>query len=383
MAVTQGIDTTYDLNVGIKLNIEDMIWLVSPFDVPLQGTNGADGRSTLSTDTCFEVKVEWLDEFLLTPRTTLASTQNTADAYLICASGTAGSFQTGDVVLIDTEYEYVTGYGSTTDSLTVTRNWNAAVATTTWHLPTMTGNGLPTQVVGVGQAIAEGSDTQAARAQDRNDRYNLTQIFGPYAVQVSGTENAVQKYGLTGTEFDHQVANRSKELLIGVEQSLVYGFLYNATGTKQRTMGGMTNYITTNVDTTTTALSDSTILTQLQACFDAGGVPDRFMVGSRQKRNISGINSTDIRYAQQTNARGQVVSYYDSDYGQISIVLNRWVRPSDGFVFCRDQATVATLRPMQFEMLSKTGDSERGHVLGEKTLIFRRQSWAARYTALQ
>lgn len=378
-----GVDTSYDLTVGVKLNVEDMIWLVSPFDVPLQGTNGADGRSTLSTDTCFEVEVQWLDEYLLTPRTTLASTQNTADVYLICATGTAASFQTGDVILIDTEYEYVTGYGTTTDSLTVTRNWNGAVAVTTWHVPTMTGNLLPTQIVGTGQAIAEGSDTQAARAQDRNNRYNYTQIFGPYAVQVSGTENAVQKYGLTGTEFDHQVANRSKELLIGVEQSLVYGYLNNATGTKQRTMGGFVNYIVSNVDTTTTALSDSTILTQLENCFDAGGVPDRFMVGSRQKRNISGINSTDIRYAQQTNARGQVVSYYDSDYGQISIVLNRWCRPSDGFIFCRDQATVATLRPMQFEMLAKTGDSEKGHVLGEKTLIFRRQSWASRFTALQ
>jgi hypothetical protein len=38
---------------------------------------------------------------------------------------------------------------------------------------------------------------------------------------------------------------------------------------------------------------------------------------------------------------------------------------------------------MQFEMLAKTGDSEKGHVLGEKTLIFRRQSWASRFTALQ
>lgn len=382
MAVN-GIDTSYDLTVGIKLNVEDMIWLISPFDVPLQGTNGADGRTTLSTDTCFEVKVEWLDELLLTPRTTLASTQNTADVYLICATGTAANFQTGDVVLIDTEYEYVTGYGTTTDSLTVTRNWNAAVAVTTWHTPTMTGNALPTQVVGTGQAIAEGSDTQSARALDRVDRLNYTQIFGPYAIQVSGTENAVQKYGLTGTEFDHQVANRVKELAIGVEQALIYGYQEQSTGTKQRTMGGFNYYISTNVDTTTTNLTDSTILTQLNSCFDAGGVPDRFMVGSRQKRNISGINSTEIRYAQQTNARGQVVSYYDSDFGQISIILNRWCRPNDGYIFCRDQATVATLRPMQFEMLAKTGDSEKGHVLGEKTLLFRRQTWSARFNALQ
>jgi Family of unknown function (DUF5309) len=379
MAATVGIDTSYDLTVGVKLNVEDMIWLISPFDVPLQGTNGADGRTTLSTDTCFEVKVEWLDEMLLTPRTTLANTAATADTYVTVASGTSRYFQTGDTFLIDSEYMYVTGYGTTTDTLTVTRAWDGVSVAAQHAGPTP---GPAATLVGVGAAIAEGSDAQAARAQDRVDRFNLTQIFGPYTVQVSGTENAVQKYGLTGTEFDHQVANRVKELSIGVEQALIYGTLVNSTGTKQRTMGGFRNYITTNVDTTSTQLTDTTILAQLENCFDQGGVPDRFMVGSYQKRNVSAINSTNIRYAQMTNARGQVVDYYDSDYGQISVVLNRWCRRTDGFIFCRDQATVVTLRPMQFEMLAKTGDSERGQVLGEKSLIFRRQQWASQFQAL-
>lgn len=374
MAPIVGTDTSYNLTVGIKLNIEDMIWLVSPFDVPLQGTNGADGRSAISTDTCDEVLVQWLDENLLTPRSTLAATAATADAFITVASGTSRNFQTGDTLLIDSEYLYVTGYGTTTDTLTVTRAWDG-VSTAAQHIPLA-------PVVCTGAAIAEGSDAQAARSIDRNNRFNYTQIFGPYSATVSGTENAVAKYGLTGTEFDHQVANRTKELLIGIEQAIIMGTRVQNTGTSQRTMGGLVYYIQSNVDSVSTQLTDTTLLTQLQACFDAGGQPDRLMVGSKQKRNVSAINSSEIRYAQVTNARGQVVDYYDSDFGQISVVLNRWCTTNQAFLFSREQATLATLRPCQFEMLAKTGDAEKGMILAEKSFIFRREPWSARFSGL-
>jgi hypothetical protein len=38
---------------------------------------------------------------------------------------------------------------------------------------------------------------------------------------------------------------------------------------------------------------------------------------------------------------------------------------------------------VQMEMLAKTGDFIQGQVVGEKTLRFRRQSWASLFTALQ
>lgn len=368
-----GTVSTYDLTVGVKLNVEDMIWLTSPFDVPLLGTNGADGRTTLSSGTCFEKKVEWLDETLLTPSSTLGGSATTGDTFITVATGAQLQFMTSDIILIDSEYVRVTGYGTTTDTLTVTRGYAGSTAAS---------HSSGAVVKGLGQANPEGADPQNPRSHDRNNRFNYTQIFGPFQVQVSGSENAVQKYGLSGTEFDHQVANRVKEGLIGLEQALIYGTQYEDTTNKWRTMGGLTYYITTNVDTTTTTFSESALLTQLQACYDAGGAVDRMIVPSKQKRVISGINSTAIRYSQDTNVRGQVVDYYDSDFGRVSTVLDRWLRVSDVILFSRDQAEVDTLRPFQFEMLAKTGDSIKGQVVGEKTLKFRRQQWAARFNAL-
>ncbi|MDE2022364.1 MAG: DUF5309 family protein, partial [Patescibacteria group bacterium] len=352
----------------------DAIWLISPFDVPLQGTFGADGNTALSQDTVFEKKVEWLDENLLTPKSTLATNVATTTFTTIqVAAGDGVKFQTGDVVLIDGEQLQITAYGTTADTFTVTRGFNSTTATTY-----ATGD----SVLGLGSALAEGSDPPSARAVDRTDRYNYTQIFGPVAVQVSGTEQVVQKYGLVGTEFDHQVANRIKELAIGFEQAIVNGIPSAGSATVGRTMGGFTNYISSNIDSTTTTLTDSAILTQMQACFDAGGNPDRFVLGSKQKRVVSGLDSSNIRYQQQTDTRGQVVDYYDTDYGRLSVILDRWCLVSQAFLFSRDQATICTLRPMQFEMLAKTGDSTKGQVVAEKSLRFRMQSHSARFSAL-
>ena len=382
-----GVQSTYQLNVGIKLNVENVIWTITPFDVPLLGTSGADGRTALSSDTCFEKKIEWLDEVLLVPSSTITVNATTGDTYITISSAASNAanlnFQNGDVLLIDSEYMQVTdaSAATTVNTLIVTRGFlgSTAAAHTTSSI-----------VKGVGQANPEGSDPAAARAVDRVDRYNYTQVFGPTAVQVSGSENAVQKYGLTSTEFDKQVANRIKEAFVSIEQAILYGKAYESAGGNYRTMGGFTNYITTNVDSSTTTLSESALLTQLQACFDNGGTPDRIVVGSKQKMNLSALTgptgatpaNNAIRYAQDTNIRGQVVDYYDSDFGRQMICLDRWCRTADLFIFSRDQATVATLRPLTFEMLAKTGDSTKGQVVGEKSLWFRKQTHAARFSAL-
>jgi hypothetical protein len=369
-----GTFQTYDLATGVKLDVEDVIWLISPFDVPLQGGMGADGRTALSVSNVTEKKIEWLDEQLLTPKTTLAAqVVTTTQTTIQVAAGTGVNFQTGDVLQIGTEQVQVTAYGTTADYLVISRGFNSTtpVAFVTSEV-----------VIGIGSALAEGSAPPAARAVDRVDRFNYTQIFGPVAVQVSGTEQVVQKYGLVGTEFDHQVANRIKEQSISVEQAILNGIPSAGSATVGRTMGGFAYYITTNVDSATTTLTDAAFMAQMQACFDAGGNPDRFVVGSKQKRVISALDSTNIRYQQATNTRGQVVEFYDTDYGRVSIILDRWALTNQGFLFSREQATLATLRPMQFEMLAKTGDSVQGQVVAERSLRFRRQSHAAYFNAL-
>ena len=368
---------TYDLTTGVIVNIEDVIYLLSPTDVPLLGGQGADGASALSTDTCFEKKIEWLDEDLLLPKSLIQTATTTGDGFIIVTAGQQNRFSTGDVLIVGTSNERlrVTGYGVTADSLLVTRSFQSSTAGSVTV-------GLTVTILG--QALAEGADPENARAADRNNRSNFTQIFGPTKVHVTGTENVVRKYGLGGTtEFDKQAANRTKEQMIQIEQAILYGKALEDSGNKWRTMGGMFDFITTNVDNSTTTITESTLLNQLQNAYDAGGSPDRVVMGSKTKRVVSGFNtSITVNVVRPDNVRGQVVDYFDSDFGTVTMILDRWCRTSDVFGFNRDQAVVVTLRPMQFEMLAKTGDALQGQVLAEKSFRFVRQAHAFKFTAL-
>lgn len=370
-----GKATTYGLNVGVMLDIEDKIDLLNPFDVPFQGGGGADGRSVLATGTCFEKKVEWLDEVLLTPRSKSVGTSTTGDTFVTLGSGERLKFSTGDLLVINSEEVRVTGYATTAETLDVTRAVGGTSAAT------ISSGSI---IAGVGRALPEGSDPENPRFIDRTNRYNLTEIFGPEKVTVSGSEQVVKKYGLSGTtEFDHQLANRMKEMAIHVEQAIALGNRFEDTNALTRAMGGLGFYITTNVSTATD-LTESAILDALQTCFEAGGNPDRIMLNPKQKRKASAFaTGIQIRVDRTDNGRGQTVDFFESDFGRISLLMSRWYRPSDAHVFSREQVELCTLRPITFEMLAKTGDSVSGQIVGEKTLKVFRELHAFKFTSLQ
>ena len=377
-----GRAATYDLPVGIKLDFEDAIHLISPFDVPLLGGVDAGGGSVLTSAPCFEKKVEWQDEELLLPKSTCAATlaNTTASTVLTVASGHRIRFSTGDEILTaGTERMRVTGYGTTADTLLVTRAFDSSTIVTVATDDVLTI---------IGTILAEGADPENARSRDRTTRYNVTQIFGPTAVHVTASENAVKKYGLTSSEFDKQAGNRLKEEFIKLEQAILYGSLIEDSTNEWRAMGGMKHYIATNVDSSTTVFTETAVLTQLQAMFDAGGGGElRMALGSKQKRvagsfTTAGAATVTVNMDRSDRATGRVIDYIDSDFGRVSLLLDRNVRKADAFLWSRDQAEVCTLRPLGFEMLAKTGDSEKGQIVGEKSLRFRKETHAARFSAL-
>lgn len=369
----QGKVTTYDLTVGVIVNIEDIIVQLNPADVPLLGMQGAEGGGALSRGSCFEKKVEWLDDTLLTPRSTLNGSITTGTTDIVIATADANHFGVGDLLLVDAEYVRVTVLSTDGVTLTVTRAYGGSTAVN--HTTGVV-------VTGVGKTLPEGSDPEIARSVDRSQRYNLTQIFGPEKVQTSMTENVIRKYGLRTTEFDYQAGQRAKELYIGLESAILYGTRNDDTGNKIRSMGGLKYYITTNIDSSTTTLTDVKLLDQLQTIFTAGGNPDTVLVGAKQKRVISSFESTMLRTPRTDNARGEMVDTYMSDFGVVRTLLDRWVRVSDLFVFDHNQVELDTLRPLQFEMLAKTGDSQSGQIVCEHTLVVRRELHAARFSAL-
>ncbi|QBI19350.1 hypothetical protein ER308_07190 [Egibacter rhizosphaerae] len=365
--------TEYQFTAGQPRDFEPLIALLDPSDVVLQGQYGADGRTILSSRPASQKKVEWQDETLLLPRATLSDAMTDAQETMDLGSNDERQrFQTGDVVMIDDEKLRVTGYNDSDGVLDVARGVMSTTAST---------HDAGDDVTGLGAMLPEGSDPQENRALDRTDRHNFTQIFGPTLVKVSGTKMVTQRWGVA-SEYNHQAERRTREQFVAREQALIYGTRFNDESAERRAMGGLTFYITENVDSSTSDLDYSSIRDQLQTIYEKGGSADRLLCSIAQKAVIDDFDNNQIRLQRVDNGRGEMVDVLFTSYGDVTVVKSREVKDKDVFLYNRDQAIQRPLRPMQFVPRSTVGDYTSGFLVSERSLEFRRDRHAARFNSL-
>lgn len=243
----------------------------------------------------------------------------------------------------------------------------------------------------------EGDDSTYATATPTVMLSNYTQI-AKKTVMVSGTADAVRKYGRK-EEFAYQIAKKGKELKRDIEFALIQNQVSSAGGSgTARSSAGIEVMIVnrvlgTNNTTGTTpgyaagvwgAVTDGTAATMvetdlvsaLELAWQDGGDPSVVMVNSTLKKRIASFagatSYAGVSVNQGRTAQGVVVGgvdLYISDFGEHKIKLNRYQRT--GTVLCLDPeyVSVGFLRPIKFEERAKTGDSTRGEILTEFTLI--------------
>lgn len=376
--MTTGMVTAYDLTVGLKINFDEAIYLLSPLDSPFINGVDAEGQVILGSVPTDQIEFSWQDEEILVPRATLTGAITTGDAFVTLASADERlRFSTGDILMVEkagvTERMRVTGYATTAATLDVTR---AYAGTATNYADGAT-------VQGLGTALAEGSDPEDARSSDRVKDSNVTQIFGPTKIQMSATEQLISKYGVAN-EFQHQLMNRTRENVISREQAYLYGRKTNSTTTKIRTTGGLDFFIQTNVDTTSTVLSVEAIEGVLQASYDRGGIPTLCSVNPGSLGDLNALNDSDrVRVDINDPVRGrQRVMVVHTEYGDVTIVRNRYQRKTDAFLFDKERVIRRPLRPLTGEKLAKTGDSDSMQIVAEEGLEVKGEEHMGKLTAL-
>ena len=370
--------TSYDMTAGIPVNMDTAIYMYDPDDSPLLTGRNAQGGLVMPVIPIDAVKAEWMDEDRLTPESRAGATiaATTTATVLTVQSGEHLHFSTGDVVAVEGTDEHIriTGYGTTDGTLLVTRAWGGTTvgAVTSGNL-----------VVGVGTVLTEGSNPENARQQVRVERYNLTQIFGPTKIDMSRTEQRRAKYGVAN-EFAHQVDQRIIENIIARERAHVYGKRYEHTTNEQRQMGGFKYWITTNVDSTSTTMGVTEINTQLQKCYNNGGVPDVLLANPASLADINQLSDTGrVRVEIEDPIRGRMpVEVIMTEFGAVTVKRDRWVFPIDAFLYRTGQAVRRVFDPLLFERLAKTGDSDEAQIVCEETQQFKGERHAARFSNL-
>lgn len=249
-------------------------------------------------------------------------------------------------------------------------------------------------------AAVEGADATAATLSPTTRIGNYTQIVQK-TIQVSGTLEAVDKAGRK-SEKAYQLAKASAEIKRDIEAIITANQGQTAgNSSTARKMGSLLSWIKTNTNKgsgTTTAGADPTTIgvstrvdadttrtfteTMLkdvvQKVFSSGGTPSLLVVPPALKQVVSGFTGL-AQHRYNSNASGEVTilagaDLYQSDFGVISIVPNRFMRSRDALVLDPEYAALAYLRPFQTNDLAKTGDSEKTQILAELTLEVRNEA---------
>lgn len=238
-------------------------------------------------------------------------------------------------------------------------------------------------------AAVEGDDPTIAASNPTTRIGNYTQI-STKTVSVSGTLEAVDKAGRR-SELAYQLAKRSKELKRDMEYTATSAQIASAgSSSTARQTAGFEAFIKTNsnrgsggaspsytstpngyvTDGTQRTFTETMLKDVVKQVFtNSVSQPPMIMVGPFNKQVMSGFAGIAVnRYQITTPKAGAIIGaadVYVSDFGEISIVPNRFQRERTALFVNPEYVSIATLRNFQQIELAKTGDSEKRELLVE------------------
>ncbi len=241
-------------------------------------------------------------------------------------------------------------------------------------------------------AVLEGNDAVVDVTTPTVRLGNICQISDKVP-KVTGTQQVIDKAG-RGDELDRQVILKGKELKRDMETILLQNQAKNAgNDATARTLGSILSWIATNDDlisagasptgtgvntrtdaATPQAFTEARLKNVLQLCWTSGGNPDKIMLGGFNKQVMSSFvgRGTPTEDAKSKKIVA-TVDVYESDFGTLRVVPNRFQRARDVFVLQSDMWAMAYLRNMKTVDLAVTGDNRSKQIICEYTLESRNE----------
>ncbi len=207
--------------------------------------------------------------------------------------------------------------------------------------------------------------------------------------RVSGTSRSAQWYG-RDDQLGYQRSKAVKELKRDMETALLLNnsAAAGSSGTARET-AGLPAWIKTNIDSgaaggdpgwttlvnegrtdgTQRAFTETILKSVVKQCWDNGADPSILMVGSFNKQAVSAFagiaeQRVNVSLGSDVPIIG-AADFYQSDFGILAVIPNRFQRARDAFVIDPDYAEVRYLRPVEFHELAKVGDADGEFVLAE------------------
>ena len=320
MAVPGNTVQTYN-RVGIKEDLADVIYNISPTECPFMSNAGKGSAS--------QTNHEWQTDGLAAAG---ANAQIEGDDFGNTA--TLATVRLGNFTQISNK---VIGVSGTDQAVT-----NAG-----------RGDELAYQLAKAGKEIkrdieftcvgAETFKTAGAAGTARN----LGSVGTWYGGNIAGTATAANNFS---DAADTTYANAA-------------GAVANPTG------DGLTKR---NANGTTRAFTEDLLKAGLKKCFELGGNPDVVLLTASHKQTASGFNgiATNTNNIADKRVIG-AVDVYVSDFNEVSFVADRHQQENRVDILEMDKWELSYLRPFETKELAKTGDSDKRMLVTEYTLTAR------------
>lgn len=231
-------------------------------------------------------------------------------------------------------------------------------------------------------ALEEGFELSRTASTPTVRRANSAQISKRDAT-VSGSQEKANPAG-KASEMAHQMALKSKALKTDIEK-ISLGVQARDLGTDDgiRRTRAFGHWLTTNTSRGATgaaavsetaamtpgtqrALTETLVRTTMQKCYDEGAKPSILMTNSVNKLIVDGFTGrANSRHNVSADQAVQGISVYASDFGNLKIVLDRWMPQSSIYLVDPEYVRMAFYRNFQQTPLAKIGDAETRMIVAE------------------
>jgi hypothetical protein len=234
-------------------------------------------------------------------------------------------------------------------------------------------------------AVLEGDALSVDAATATTRLSNTAQIMDK-APRVTGTQEAVLKAGRS-KEMAYQVEKRIRELKRDLETTLLDNTAeVTGNATTARKLGSINAWYASNTSRgtggsdgaagntaatngTQRAFTEALLQTVLASVWDNGGDPDCIMLGSFNKQKFSTFTGNATRQKDAMDKKLMAaIDIYDSDFGELQVLPNRFQRARDAHIIEKRMWGVAFLREFRLSEIGKTGDNETKLLVAEATL---------------
>jgi hypothetical protein len=219
-----------------------------------------------------------------------------------------------------------------------------------------------------------------------------------------------RKSNLAGTQdfYDYQVVKKGREILRDMEAIVTQNQGYNpGAASVARRLRSLESWLSTNTSqnsvsgtgagapvggssvgfgasaasvprTDATALrplTEAYLKATMQLCFTQGGNPSLLFVGPFNKTVVSGFaGRASTREIVDKNTIQGAASMYASDFGDLTVVPNRFQRERSAFLIDPEYVGVSYFDRMHEEEIAKTGDSDKTMIVVEYTLEMKNEA---------